>query len=420
MSNATVDRRTALVALGVATTAGLLGAAVTTRLASDEPAADETAAAPAAPLPPREPGSLVGLLAGPYQAIHATGVEHGAIVVTLRDETGDAFRVTLCARDDSAAALRGPARTAKFDVFVDNEGAGDTPTVERHGLAAMDLASGIRLMEHELDASALLPLGQRLARHGAEINRPPALSGVQRISVGFVCNNACEACPQGSLRDGGPTDDEAVAREVTRAHGIVAFVGGEPTLHPRLLEWIADARTAGATRVVVQTNGRRLAYRAWTVALRGAGADAVDVSLQGSTAAMHEYHTNVAGSFSQTLTGLGIARAAGLEVGVTTVVTRSNYRHLVDIVRLVAARGVKRVHLATLVRGGRAARAWNRLAPNPLLVAPFAAAAVQVGRSLGVVVVEDASGEDTLFSGVGEVETPARAPSRHVSLPVAP
>lgn len=175
MSNATVDRRTALVALGVATTAGLIAAAGATSAISTTTVAD---AAPALPPPevPREHGSLVGIAAGPYTAVHATDVEHGAVVVTLRDATGDAFRVTLCARDESEAALRGPASTARFDVFVDNEGAGDTPTVERHGLAAMDFASGVRLMEHELAYEGLLPLAQRLARHGAEINRAPALS----------------------------------------------------------------------------------------------------------------------------------------------------------------------------------------------------------------------------------------------------
>jgi MoaA/NifB/PqqE/SkfB family radical SAM enzyme len=243
---------------------------------------------------------------------------------------------------------------------------------------------------------------------------------VQRIFLGFACNNACEVCAQGSLRDREDDRQDAVQREVERAHGVVAFVGGEPTLHPRLFEWRAAARAAGATRIVVQTNGRRLAYRSWTVGLRGAGADAVEVSLYGSTAAMHEYHTNVPESFSQTLTGLGVARATGLDVSVTTVVTRSNYRHLVDLVLLVAARGVRRLQLSPLVRAGRAARAWSRLAPSPALVTPFVAAAVQVGRTLGVDVTTGPVDDlDAAFAGIGEIERPVETgPLARVSLPM--
>jgi len=57
---------------------------------------------------------------------------------------------------------------------------------------------------------------------------------------------------------------------------------------------------AGAKRIVLQTNGRRLAYRAYARELAAASRKLVlDVSLQARSEAMHEYHTQAPGSFKQ-------------------------------------------------------------------------------------------------------------------------
>jgi MoaA/NifB/PqqE/SkfB family radical SAM enzyme len=162
---------------------------------------------------------------------------------------------------------------------------------------------------------------------------------------------------------------------------VVALVGGEPTLLADLFDLVTLARSSGARGVVVQTNGRRLAYAAYAAGLQQAGATAVDVSLPGATAAMHEFHTNVEGSFAQTVRGLGVARAAGLVVGVTIVATRSNYRHLAEIVRLGVGQGARFVHVA-VARAPRGALA-SALTPARDLLQPHLVEAARVALSLG-------------------------------------
>ena len=49
---------------------------------------------------------------------------------------------------------------------------------------------------------------------------------------------------------------------------VIAFAGGEPTRWDDLPAWIQAAEARGPSRILVQTNGRRLAYRAFTRALR--------------------------------------------------------------------------------------------------------------------------------------------------------
>lgn len=231
------------------------------------------------------------------------------------------------------------------------------------------------------------------------------------VALGSACNNACVFCAQGELRarEPGPPADPIERLSALAPGEAVALVGGEPTLWDRLPEWIRAAHDRGAAPVLVQTNGRRLAYRGYAAALRAASPRvALDVSLHGSTAPMHDYHTSTPGSFGQTVKGLANARAAGIPFAVTTVVTRSNFRHLAEIVRLAGALGARAVELAIAAPLGSAARAADRVIAAPELVAPHVARAVAEAASMGLGwrAGASASGPDIAgcFAGLGPVE----------------
>lgn len=247
-------------------------------------------------------------------------------------------------------------------------------------------------------------------------------AAVRAITVGLACNNACVFCAQGALRASRGAPIDVAARIAEAAPGeIVAFQGGEPTLHDELLAWIRSATERGAARVLVQTNGRRLAYPSFARALREASPVlALDVSLHGSTAPMHEYHTGVPGSFAHTIQGLRNARASRIPFGVTTVITRSNFRHLTEIVRVAHAAAARAVHFAQASPLGRAARDRDRVIPATEMVAPYLSRAVAEARRLGIAVqVGDrplSPEADGLFAGLGEVEPP---PPRTVDVPSA-
>ncbi len=242
---------------------------------------------------------------------------------------------------------------------------------------------------------------------------------MRTITLGFACNNACVFCAQGELGRGYRPDGAAVARalEAVVAGETVVLLGGEPTLFADLPLWIRAADARGAARVVVQTNGRRLAYRAFTQALRAASARlALDVSLHGSTAPMHDWHTGTAGSFAQTVRGLRNARAERIPAGVTVVVTRSNYRHLTEIARVAHAAGAVAVHFAAVQPFGRALRDHARVAPAADLTLPHLQRAAAEAHGLGMrAQIGDATGAtEDLFGGIGEVEPPAPGDERVV------
>ncbi len=204
------------------------------------------------------------------------------------------------------------------------------------------------------------------------------------MHTGYACNNRCVFCAQGALR---ASEEPPSGANILGALGgmdrPVVFAGGEPTLRQGLVDWIRVARRAGEGPVVLQTNGRRLAYRAYTASLAEAGASAVDVSLHGPTAQIHDHHTQTPGSFQQTVAGIGAARAAGLEVGISAVITRSNFRHLSQLVRRCVRLGVTRLRLAPARACGEAAALLPRVVPRLALARPHLQAAGEVAASSG-------------------------------------
>jgi MoaA/NifB/PqqE/SkfB family radical SAM enzyme len=239
------------------------------------------------------------------------------------------------------------------------------------------------------------------------------------VALSFACNNACVFCAQGELRATKPLSDAEVAAAVEQAAAslhrgeTVALVGGEPTLDERLPSFVSALDAAGAARVLVQTNGRRLAYRSYARRLREASPRlALDVSLAGSTEAMHDYHTGTPGSFKQTVLGLRNARAEKIPASVSTVITRSNFRHLADIVRLCHAVSALGVRFVPAQPFGAARQLRDRVVPALELVGPYLALALNEAAKLNLFAHLDATGAPEegaagAFAGLGVVDAAA-------------
>lgn len=220
------------------------------------------------------------------------------------------------------------------------------------------------------------------------------------LQLGTRCNNACVFCAAAGERElhaPAPSAELLLDALGSVPDGeTLALVGGEPTLHDDLPSLVRRAKRK-VGRVVVQTNARRLAYPSYAESLAEAGVDAIDVSLHGSTEAMHDYHTSVAGSFRQTLRGAANGASAGMSVVVTCVVTRSNFRHLAEVVAVAQAIGAKAVRFQAPRLSGRALSARDRIVAHAELVVPYLKKAVVAGRTHGLDVIVGLPRGDTDF-----------------------
>ncbi len=98
------------------------------------------------------------------------------------------------------------------------------------------------------------------------------------------CNLACQFCPQTRLTR--PTANldydtfEALLNRVGDAVTLLNFSGfGEPTLHPRLFDFVRLAKSRGIPRVEIETNGTRLGDEAFLQELFESGLDILAVNL---------------------------------------------------------------------------------------------------------------------------------------------
>jgi MoaA/NifB/PqqE/SkfB family radical SAM enzyme len=159
------------------------------------------------------------------------------------------------------------------------------------------------------------------------------------VRVQFQCNQACGFCFVSTHL---PAPDDADVRaailEIARAGGVLHLSGGEPTLHPRLVEYVALGKQEGATMVELQTNAVRLADPALTRALEAAGVDVAFVSLHGSHAALSDAITRAPGTFEKTVRGLDGLAQTRIQVRLNFVFCEANRDDFPAFVRLVAAR----------------------------------------------------------------------------------
>lgn len=205
------------------------------------------------------------------------------------------------------------------------------------------------------------------------------------VLTGAVCNNNCIFCMEedreGRYEVNSQTDDARVDWILSQSRGAeeVCFTSGEPTTNPSLLRWVKMAKDAGVQRTSVMTNGRALSYEKYTRALIGAGLRRFYVSIHGHEAKLHDGLTRTPGSFEQTVAGIEtVARYAryGVELHTSTVITKRNLPHLLDIYRFLRGLGVHQVVFNVMQANGRADTYFEKIFPRYTDIARTAAAFV--------------------------------------------
>lgn len=158
------------------------------------------------------------------------------------------------------------------------------------------------------------------------------------VRIQFHCNQACDFCFVSTHLP--PPRDEAVLAAIDDALAAgerIAISGGEPTLNPRLPEYLRRA-TESRYPVEVQTNAVRLDDRILAETLVAAGLSLAFVSLHGATPEVSDAVTRARGTFQRTVRGLDNLALLGVSLRLNFVICRSNIHELPAVVDLIAAR----------------------------------------------------------------------------------
>jgi cyclic pyranopterin phosphate synthase len=161
-----------------------------------------------------------------------------------------------------------------------------------------------------------------------------------RISLTDKCNMRCVYCMAEDMVFT-PSDELMTTLEILRLVNIFArlgidkirLTGGEPSIHPDLIEIVRGIRATGIRRISMTTNGLRLAELAKP--LKAAGLERVNVSVD--TLDPERFHRVTRwGKLDKVLDGIHAAEAYGLTpLKINAVVARGfNEDDVVDLARL--------------------------------------------------------------------------------------
>lgn len=175
------------------------------------------------------------------------------------------------------------------------------------------------------------------------------------LALHYACNNHCAHCYNEPGRKRMPSlsldNWQRVLRQLFDL-GVpyIIFTGGEPTLHPHLVELVAYAESLGQI-TGLNTNGRRLLDPMLTAALQAAGLDHVQITLNSHH---RELHNQIVGAdaFDETLAGLRCALDAGLHTLTNTTLVESNVGEALEIVDFLHGLGVRTFAMNSMIYSG--------------------------------------------------------------------
>ncbi|MFC1834575.1 SDR family NAD(P)-dependent oxidoreductase [Thermodesulfobacteriota bacterium] len=173
-----------------------------------------------------------------------------------------------------------------------------------------------------------------------------------QLESAIACNLTCLMCPWKEIRqkaeDLGIMSQEvwdAIRPYLSEIRSVDFTGGGEPLLQPGLVEWVAEAKSAGCETGIL-TNGLLLTERK-AKELLTAGLDWICVSMDAATAELYE-QIREGSDFEkvcENLSNLVRLRNGKLpKAMINFVLMRTNHHHMADIVRLASRLGVDQVN----------------------------------------------------------------------------
>ncbi len=204
------------------------------------------------------------------------------------------------------------------------------------------------------------------------------------VRLEAACNNNCRVCT-GGLPPGrvifSQRDLEGIGSDSSEP---LVLRGKEPTMLADLPDTLR--LLGGADRVVLHSNGRRMAYQAYADEIASLVRRVV-VSLAGPDDSLHDWFTRTPGSFEQSLKGISHLVARHLPVTIRVPVGGHNVTFLDALVDLASDLGVDRIRFVRLSQD-MASRSGDKDASavgiDSWFAGPFVAAAARRAWSLGL------------------------------------
>ena len=196
-----------------------------------------------------------------------------------------------------------------------------------------------------------------IAKYG--ITRPQKLYAPFMVVWDFTrqCNLHCKHCYANATPY--PAPDELtleekyeVLRQLDEAGvAAISFSGGEPLTNKDFWHIARKAAELGFY-VSIATNGTLISEKV-AQRLKEVGVRYVEISIDSADPKKHDEFRGVKGAWQRAINGIKNAKKAGISVGIATTVTKMNYRHLPELIKLARDLEVDRFIAFNFVPTGR-------------------------------------------------------------------
>lgn len=164
------------------------------------------------------------------------------------------------------------------------------------------------------------------------------------LILNYNCSARCLFCSQGSFDKSLNAPTPRLLADIRAAYKggyrRLGLTGGEPLIRPDIEKIVAAGRKAGFGFIRVQTNGIRLADKAFCRRLAKAGLTLCKFSFTSDRAAEHDLLVGVKGAFARASAGVENLRGLGLRVANNILINRLNYRRLDSVIDYWLRKGI--------------------------------------------------------------------------------
>lgn len=188
------------------------------------------------------------------------------------------------------------------------------------------------------------------------------------LEITLRCNLECLTCFSASTRGHNQPQlaterllalvDELVAEGVRS----IQIGGGEPTMHPGLIELLRRIKSQGATPGF-STNGTLLTPQLCAQIAEAGVNHSVFISIDGPSPETYR-KIRVSAAFNSVIRGLRNLREAGIRYAMSAVVVRENQDHLEELYNLAVEEGAEFLNLIRFNLEGRGGENWEELEPT--------------------------------------------------------
>jgi GT2 family glycosyltransferase/pyruvate-formate lyase-activating enzyme len=248
----------------------------------------------------------------------------------------------------AAAALpRGAAALARGDPGPLSRAA--LQLAEAAGVLSGEIAGAIRFRQPYLAPAEGDP-GSPEPRPALAVPETPRLTRRGVLWLGLRCDVRCKFCYDelvpASRKGWLPAGDAVAALDKFRAfygNDAVDFMGGEPTLHPAILDIVAHAAAIGLAPTVI-THGMHLARPGRAAAFASAGISDFLISVHATGPAATAIHGRGRDSAARQAAALDILAGLGIPFRFNVTMIRDNLTELEAVARLAATAGARVVN----------------------------------------------------------------------------